>query len=943
MTDTLDERGTLDALKPIGTAALADNAVTDAKIATHTSTKITITNKSQLNSNVVYTDQANVMGDFDFTLNDNRLIIAAPTSGFNYTIRAADITSDRILNLPLISDTDTIMVLGLPQTISTTKTFQGGIRLTDNSQVLLGTGLEARINYNAGQFTITPDAVGTSVFRINQDSFDLDVPTLTGARLFLVSSQAQIVSADLASGVFAAITGLGAQSQTLNMSGNTIDNVSSLIDNSANPSTDTAAEIRFGTAAVISVRNVANSGNLAALRFSDIIDVGVTIDMGGNQLAEPDIVDAVKVLGGFFGTGSGDATVGLYRAPNNNSIAWRNAANSADILFTLNASDNFTFGSNIDLLGNNIRNVEFLESNAANPADAGVIRLGNNELIQWRDSTDVANFEFGVNTSDNFFIGTGLDFGGNIILNVASYETDATNPANAGAVRLGNAELINWRNAQNDKDLELTVDSNNLFFFKTEGGHANQGIRHSVGTSTKDWRIINKTATSNQYFPNMEVSMDNDATYNFQLRTDIVAAADTGSVPIRVENVRLDTPAAVATRPLFSWQNNATPVMELSTTTLDIQNNNLVVGTGVISFRTTDASIEETAGNDMQFDVATSNFFDFRINDVLEYRFDTANANFNGNNIINLSSVSFDDANTSINQAAADLQTDVATGGAHVLRVNNISQSTIDVDALTLLQSVDLRLLDSNVIALGTGQDATLTYDGTNLIIDPQAVGTGFLEVQADIERAGGFKMAKVGKVFEEFFSGVDLNTTEIWNEALTAASSATMLDGIDKGYGLTSGDGSTGGTKTAQLNFSDKRHFDPQNCTIYGIGAFTKGTANSQQYMGIINTGIGFLVNQELLAVFSTAANTNIALFTNTGAGGTITQSDVAIGTHTFKIVSNGTDSRLYLLIAGVWVLKATISTNRASNACQPFVETGTDQTPAILLDARYLRVQND
>jgi len=127
-------------------------------------------------------------------LNVGEIQINNPANTFQYIITPNAITADRILNLPLISDDDTLVSLGLPQTFSTTKTFQGGIRLIDNSQVLLGTGLDARINYNAGQFTITPDAVGTSVFRINQDSFNLDVPTLTSNTEFVTLANVQTLN-----------------------------------------------------------------------------------------------------------------------------------------------------------------------------------------------------------------------------------------------------------------------------------------------------------------------------------------------------------------------------------------------------------------------------------------------------------------------------------------------------------------------------------------------------------------------------------------------------------------------------------------------------------------------------------------------------------------------------------------------------------------------------
>jgi len=165
---TIDANGTGNAITNIG----------DAEMEVHTSTKITITAKGQLNSAIVYTDQANTMGDFLTTFKDNQLKINSPDDAdgttfvnsdqtanrnltipvltgdrtialldeaqsftakqtfqddsidisnpadtFQYTLQAAAITADRILNLPLTTGTDTLATLGLAQTFTATQTF----------------------------------------------------------------------------------------------------------------------------------------------------------------------------------------------------------------------------------------------------------------------------------------------------------------------------------------------------------------------------------------------------------------------------------------------------------------------------------------------------------------------------------------------------------------------------------------------------------------------------------------------------------------------------------------------------------------------------------------------------------------------------------------------------------------------------------------------------
>src|SRR6185503_2041385 len=92
--------------------------IVDANIGSHTSTKITITAKGQLNSSIVYTDQANTLGDFDFIIRENRLKLQNPANTFSYIFDTSAITANRTITLPLLTATDTIAVLALAQTFT---------------------------------------------------------------------------------------------------------------------------------------------------------------------------------------------------------------------------------------------------------------------------------------------------------------------------------------------------------------------------------------------------------------------------------------------------------------------------------------------------------------------------------------------------------------------------------------------------------------------------------------------------------------------------------------------------------------------------------------------------------------------------------------------------------------------------------------------------------
>jgi len=54
--------------------------------------------------------------------------------------------------------------------------------------------------------------------------------------------------------------------------------------------------------------------------------------------------------------------------------------------------------------------------------------------------------------------------------------------------------------------------------------------------------------------------------------------------------------------------------------------------------------------------------------------------------------------------------------------------------------------IDNQLFTFGTGQDATISYDGTNLIINPKLVGTGYLSVLGDVnpvnvDASGAYKV----------------------------------------------------------------------------------------------------------------------------------------------------------------------------------------------------------
>mgnify|MGYP007071575286 CR=1 FL=1 len=81
-------------------------------------------------------------------------------------------------------------------------------------------------------------------------------------------------------------------------------------------------------------------------------------------------------------------------------------------------------------------------------------------LIQLATSTKVLQV-----TSSSFPLTQDVSFGTSYGLKLQYIKSQAINPASAGVVRLGNAETIKWRNAANNADLDLTVNSSNALQF----------------------------------------------------------------------------------------------------------------------------------------------------------------------------------------------------------------------------------------------------------------------------------------------------------------------------------------------------------------------------------------------------------------------------------------------------------------------------------------------
>lgn len=95
------------------------------------------------------------------------------------------------------------------------------------------------------------------------------------------------------------------------------------------------------------------------------------------------------------------------------------------------------------------------------------------------------------------------------------------------------------------------------------------------------------------------------------------------------------------------------------------------------------------------------------------------------------------DSHTSATPQYARLGLGTAAHGTKSINATHgaIFAENVDIDA------------DSKALTLGADQDATIQYDGTNLLVNPKAVGTGRVEVQGDLKITGNLGVNNVDPV----------------------------------------------------------------------------------------------------------------------------------------------------------------------------------------------------
>jgi hypothetical protein len=119
--------------KTIDAASNSLTGIVDTNIGTHTTSKISTTSKSLLNSAIVYNDQSNTFPSSNQSFPSGFLLVKNPSGTFSYFVNAGAITANRNITLPLLTADDTIDCIANTATLTNKTITASSNTITDTS------------------------------------------------------------------------------------------------------------------------------------------------------------------------------------------------------------------------------------------------------------------------------------------------------------------------------------------------------------------------------------------------------------------------------------------------------------------------------------------------------------------------------------------------------------------------------------------------------------------------------------------------------------------------------------------------------------------------------------------------------------------------------------------------------------------------------------------
>ena len=287
---------------------------------------------------------------------------------------------------------------------------------------------------------------------------------------------------------------------------------------------------------------------------------------------------------------------------------------------------------------------------------------------------------------------------------------------------------------------------------------------------------------------------------------------------------------------------------------------------------------------------------------------------------------------------AGDIWTD--TNADLTYRRNDANNNWDLVATSAAVSATEYASLDGVTSALQTQINAKAATSGATLTSCTLTSPTINSPTITTPDIVGGETLQVFTKEFNEDFSGDTLDAK--WTKTdLSGTNTAALTDGINEGVTLTT---QAAASAVVSLHHNGIRHIDAASFTLY-----TKLGVNSVQagaFVGVSGDSTDVGASIKFAGVYlDDVSYDHVALQTGDGSTASATVSDIAIGTglHTCKIISNGTNVRLWILVAGAWVLKVTKTTNLPTLKAQPLLRNATSDGSAVALRCLRLVIRNN
>lgn len=321
-------------------------------------------------------------------------------------------------------------------------------------------------------------------------------------------------------------------------------------------------------------------------------------------------------LGALVSNAANPADNGAIRLGANEIISWRNAANDGNVSIGKGPIDEIILqnAAGIDMVSGALNNVSIIASSTANIASADFLRLANVDRISWRNFGNTDDLSLRVDDNDRmlFVGGSGIDMARDELINFSFLEPDVVNPADAGQIRFGVDNTINWRNVAN-------TNNNSIGFAADAATIAIAGTTEYTFSATTANYATNNISMTGGFVDMLEIATPANPPVNTG-RLYVADAAGVTTLFFR-DNAGNESnllagaggvagPGSSTDNAIARWDGTGGGTLQNSAITIDDNNdmffsNNDIRNVGIVNFDATGTTAIDPAQPQMLFDMGT--------------------------------------------------------------------------------------------------------------------------------------------------------------------------------------------------------------------------------------------------------------------------------------------------------------------------------------------------